>query len=204
MAIQEIEQEQLSGPDLAKARLDFAQRCLVNAQDLNRMIDLKANFLLSAVALMTAALGIVASQALEVSVDAGLGIALKAVGLVSFLAYVVLAFMVVYASTQVFRALGITLTQESWAPGLIFPLTVLERHKADDVVNEEMYFRRMATVSSNDIIRDYSNQVLEISAIYHRKQAHINTGVRLFQYLSVSWIVTMLLLLLLVATNIFR
>ena len=55
------------------------------------MIDLKANFLLSAVALMTAALGIVASQALEVSVDAGLGIALKAVGLVSFLAYVVLA-----------------------------------------------------------------------------------------------------------------
>src|SRR5439155_26424277 len=117
---------------------------------------------------------------------------------------VVLAFMVVFAATQVFRALGKTLIQESLAPGLIFPLTVLERHKADDVMDEEMYFRRMASVSSNDIIRDYSNQVLEISAIYHRKQSHINSSVRLFQYLSISWIVTMLLLLLLLAANIFR
>jgi hypothetical protein len=206
MAIQEIEQEQeqLGSAELAKARLDFAERCLVNAQDLSRMIDLKASFLLSAVALMTAALGIVASKALEVTTDEGLRVALKAVGLVSFLAYVVLAFLVVYVATQVFRALGKMLTRESLAPGLIFPLTVLERHKADDVVDEEKYFRRLANVSSNDIIRDYSNQVLEVSAVYHRKQAHINTSVRLFQYLSISWIVTMLLFLSLLATNIFR
>jgi hypothetical protein len=204
MAIQEVEQEQLGRADLVKARLDFAQRCLVNAQDLSRMLDLKASFLLSAVALMTAALGIVASKAFEVLAEPGLQAALQVAGLVSFLIYVVLAFLVVYTATRVFRALGRTLTHKSSAPGLIFPLTVLERHKADDAVDEEMYFRRMANVGSNDIIRDYSNQVLEVSAIYHRKQTHINTSVRLFQYLSISWIVTMLLLLLLLGTNIFR
>jgi hypothetical protein len=168
------------------------------------MLDLKASFLLSAVALMTAGLGIVASKALEVLPDVGWQVALQVVGLVSFLAYVVLAFLVVYAVTRVFRALGKTLTHKSSAPGLIFPLTVLERHRAQDAVDEEMYFRRMANVSSNDIIRDYSNQVLEVSAIYHRKQTHINSSVRLFQYLSISWIVTMLLLLLLLTTNLFR
>src|SRR5438093_12367563 len=115
MAIQEIEQEQLGSADLVKARLDFAQRCLVNAQDLSRMLDLKASFLLSAVALMTAALGIVASKALEVLAEPGLQAALQAVGLVSFLVYVVLAFMVVYAATQVFRPVGRVLSRDSSA-----------------------------------------------------------------------------------------
>src|SRR5437763_12991902 len=106
MAIQDIDEEQLGREALAKARLDFAERCLINAQDLSRMMDMKANYLLSAVALMTAALGIVASKSLDAKVTEALQFVFKAVGLISFLAYIVLAFLVVYSVTRVFRALG--------------------------------------------------------------------------------------------------
>jgi hypothetical protein len=203
MAIQEIDEEQLGREALAKARLDFAERCLINAQDLSRMMDMKANYLLSAVALMTAALGIVASKSLDTKVTEALQIVLKAVGLISFLAYIVLAFLVVYSVTRVFRALGTMSNRETMAPGLIFPLIVLERYKADGVIDEDKYFNKLVNVGSSDILRDYTNQVLEVSAIYQRKQLQINDSVRLFQYLSITWIVTMLLLLLLLATSIF-
>src|SRR5215212_2113087 len=106
MAIQEIDQEQLGREALAKARLDFAERCLINAQDLSRMMDVKASYLLSAVALMTAALGIVATKSLDAQADQGLQLVLKVIGLFSFLAYIILAFLVVYTATQVFKALG--------------------------------------------------------------------------------------------------
>src|SRR5438105_12069064 len=146
MAIQEIEQEQLGGADLAKARLDFAERCLINAQDLNRMMDLKASFLLSAVALMTAALGVVASKALDATTAGSLQVTLKVAGIISFLGYIVLAFMVVFAATQVFKALGRMSIRESPAPGLIFPLIVLKRFQADGVVDEEKYYRQLAQI----------------------------------------------------------
>lgn len=204
MAIPQVVEEQLGTEELEKARLAFAERCLVNAQDLSRMMDLKANFLLSAVALMTAALGIVASKALDARADPGAETVLKIAGLVSFVAYIILAFTVVYSVTRVFKALGRMLTPTSVAPGLIFPLIVLERYQADGAVDEEMYFSKLAQVSSRDMLRDYTNQVLEVSAIYRRKQLEINTSVRLFQYLSISWIITILLFLLLLATSIFR
>jgi hypothetical protein len=206
MAIHQVEEEQVGTEELQKARLGFAERCLINAQDLSRMMDLKASFLLSAVALMTAALGIVASKALDARADPGAETVLKIAGLVSFVAYIILAFTVVYSVTRVFKALGRMLApnSQSLAPGLIFPLIVLERYQADGAVDEEMYFSKLAQVSSRDMLRDYTNQVLEVSAIYRRKQLEINTSVRLFQYLSISWIITILLFLLLLATSIFR
>jgi hypothetical protein len=204
MAIQQVEEEQLGAEELEKARLGFAERCLINAQDLSRMMDLKASFLLSAVALMTAALGIVATKALDARADPGAEMVLKIAGLVSFMAYIILAFTVVYSATRVFKALGRMLTPTSAAPGLIFPLGVLERYQADGAVDEQGYFSKLAQVSSREMLRDYTNQVLEVSAVYHRKQLEINTSVRLFQYLSISWIITILLLLLLLATGIFR
>ncbi|MFL5733131.1 MAG: hypothetical protein ACJ78Q_07995 [Chloroflexia bacterium] len=203
MAIPQADEDILAPETLAKTRIDFAERCLVNAQDLSRMMDLKASFLLSAVALMTAALGIVASKALDVKTPDTLRTLLKVAGMLSFVGYIVLAFLVVFTATQVFKALGRVSAHESLAPGLIFPLIVLERYQADGVIDEERYFDKLMRIGSNDILRDFTNQILAVSAVYQRKQSEINTSVRFFQYLCIFWIVTILLLLILLASGLF-
>src|SRR5207248_10838944 len=60
MQTQRIDQEQIDSEMYVKARLDFAQRCFTSGQELNRNIDFKANFLITAVGLLTTALGVVA------------------------------------------------------------------------------------------------------------------------------------------------
>src|SRR2546427_2339391 len=129
MSIQEIHEQKLGEDTMFKARLDFAEKCFANAQDLSRFMDTKAGYLLSAVALMTAALAIVASKALDVKADLPWQVVLKAAGGVSFLAYVVVAFAVIYNATKMFRALPNLFPRHTTAPGLIFPLMVLERYK---------------------------------------------------------------------------
>ena len=70
------------------------------------MMDLKAGYLLSAVGLLTTALGIVAAKAMDVTPSAPGQAALKNAGNLFFLAYVILAFLVVYNATRVFQAMS--------------------------------------------------------------------------------------------------
>src|SRR4051794_11443933 len=104
MAIESAQEERTYSPDTVfKAKLDFAERCFVNVQELSRFIDQKASYLLSAVALMTAALGIVASRALDSTPTEAWQVGTKILAMVFFAGYVVVAFSVIYNSTQVFR-----------------------------------------------------------------------------------------------------
>src|SRR5262245_28754481 len=50
---------------IGRARLDFAQRCLVNAQELTRYMDQKAGAMLAAIGLLTASLGAFAATVLR-------------------------------------------------------------------------------------------------------------------------------------------
>jgi hypothetical protein len=193
--VSQLLKEEFSAESAAKARLDFAERLFINAQELSRFMDQKASFLLYAVALMTSALGIVAAKSLDAQPEIGWQVTLKVVALFSFLTYVLIAFVVVYNATRVFKALPPRLISNSKAPGLIFPLTLLERYHGSEEDSEERYFSQLNTVSPSDILRDYAQQILEISHIYSGKQRQINISTRLFQYLSVWWIVAMLLLL---------
>src|SRR5690348_11571471 len=86
MVVPRIEADVLRPDALANARMDFVERCLIKAQDPRGMIDLKASSLLSAVALTTAALGIVATNALDVKIEDALRTVLKVAGMLSFLA----------------------------------------------------------------------------------------------------------------------
>jgi hypothetical protein len=202
---EESQQVELSDETLYKVRLDYVMRSFMNAQDLVRFMDQKAGYLLTAVGLLTTALGIVAAKALDANailtwrIDLSspeLIFLLKALALISFVAYLVLAFLLLASATKVFKALPNLLRGESTAPGLIFPLILLEKYRGDGVyANENSYYERLLEVRGNDILHDFANQVMEVSNIYQRKQQQINASIRLFEYLSVIWIISVILLL---------
>ena len=56
-----------------------------------------------------------------------------------------------------------------------------------------MYFRRLCEVGSRDVLHDYAAEILDISFVYRAKQQPINVGAALFRWLSIFWIVTLLL-----------
>jgi len=179
-------------------------RSYINIQELIRFMDQKAGYLLAAMVLLTTALGIVATKAMDASANltwqVNLSITaitdtLKVLALVAFAAYLVLAFLVLVTATRVYKALPNTLNPNSTAPGLIFPLMLLERYRKDNDADEDSYFVRLLNVQGNDILHDYSNQVMETSKIYQIKQRQINASIRWFQYLSIAWIVSILLFL---------
>jgi len=193
-----VDHDATSTESAVKMRLDFAERCFINSLELIRFMDLKAHYLLSAVALLTAALGVVASKALDVTPETDWQFWIKGAGLTSFLLFVATAFSVIYNATRVFRASSTVLGGRDLAPGLIFPLTILGQFKAGSAQDAEGYFERMSSLQSPDILRDYVSQILEISSIYKHKHHRINTSLDLFRLLTIFWIVTIMLLLALI------
>jgi hypothetical protein len=181
-------------PDFVdRSRLEFAQRAFTNAQELSRMMDQKAGYILSAVGLLTTALGIAAARALDAPGASPLHQLVHAASVVAFCIYTVVAVMVVLYATQVFRASGRQTTLDAGAPGLLFPLMVLDGIRSEQIVNERAYFESLGSVSVQGILRDYAHQVVQVSMIYERKQRLVNRAVRLFQWLALCWTAFMLL-----------
>lgn len=204
MDTSEPSQIELSTETLFKARLDYVMRSFINTQDLIRFMDQKAGYLLSAVGLLTTALGIVAAKALDANANLtwqlelsspGLIAVLKVVALISFVSYLLLAFVVLTSATKVFKALPNMLKRATTAPGLIFPLILLEKYKYVSSAEDDRYYTQLLNVQGNDILHDFADQLMEISNIYQRKQQQINASIRWFEYLSIAWIVSVILLL---------
>lgn len=204
MDTSEPSQIELSTETLFKARLDYVMRSFINTQDLIRFMDQKAGYLLSAVGLLTTALGIVAAKALDANANLtwhlelsspGLIAVLKVIALISFVSYLLLAFIVLTSATKVFKALPNLLKRASTAPGLIFPLILLEKYKYVSSAEDDRYYTQLLNVQGNDILHDFADQLMEISNIYQRKQQQINASIRWFEYLSIAWIVSVILLL---------
>jgi hypothetical protein len=137
----------------------------------------------------------VASKALDATTEETWHVALKSLGLISFVAYILIAFGVIYSATRVFKALPSLLPDPTTAPGMIFPLTILQRYRSDTGAHDQKYLEGLSKVDLQGILHDYANQIMQVSSIYERKQRQINLSIRLFQYMSISWIVTVLLLL---------
>jgi len=202
MQAQQINQ-QIDSESNVKARLDFAQRCFISAQELNRNIDFKANFLITAVGLLTTALGVVASAALSSNIQPEVPFpdVLRAIGAISLLAYLLMAFNVTYTATRVYQALPNTLHPDTQAPGLMFPLMVLTRFKVDGNVSEQKYLDTLSRATPQELLYDYTNQIMEISNIYRYKQAQINLSIRRFQWLSILWIISMVMLVVIIVLS---
>lgn len=171
---------------LQKARLDFLQRCFQNVHDLNRMMDQKANFLLAAVALITSALAVIATAALSRKTPEDWQFYLKIAAFASLVVYLFVAFPVILITTRVFRARGKMVSPNTHAPGLLFPLMIMGRYP-----NEDDYKAKVISLNYEDIISDYSHQIVEVSNIYAYKQKDMNRATDAFQILVWLWIAVM-------------
>ncbi len=178
--------------------LSFAKEVFSNVQELNRTMDQKANNLQSSVALLTAALGIFASSTLTaVPSDDGQRL-LKVVGILVILLYLLLAFNVIYVATKVYRARSHRIGFSTTAPGMLFPLILLERYSTDGRADEDAYVNRLQMLEPRDIMYDYSNQIIEVSSIYKEKQYQVNLALERFRWLSILWIAAMLVLVMII------
>lgn len=173
---------------LHKARLDYVQRCFQNVHELNRMMDQKANFLLAAVALITGALAVIATAPLNRKTPEDWQVYLRIAAFVFLLIYLFVAFRVIVVTTQVFRAIGTMVSPNTRAPGLLFPLMIMERY-----ANEDAYRNKSSSLTYDDIFEDYSNQIIEVSNIYSYKQKVMSQAMDAFHVLVWLWLATICL-----------
>lgn len=171
-------------------QLKFAEVAFKNSQELVRFIDQKASLMITAVGVLTTALGALLIRALNASADELWQIALRGVVSAVVLIYLLMAFLVIAAATKVLTSASKPRHTESRALGLLFPLTLLARVQG----NEDIYFERLASASTDQLLQDYANQIVEIAHIYQAKQNQLNIALRRFRWLSILWIVTILLL----------
>jgi hypothetical protein len=174
---------------LQNARLYFAQSNLENLQNLVRFIDQKAAFILTAVGVLTAALFTLVAGTVFAPARTTFDTIAKIVLGLTTLAYTILASTVVYAVAQITSAGSSTLKPDTRAPGMIFPLTLLQRYNAD----EASYHARLLDLSYADMLHDYANQMMEVSNIYQQKHRYVNSSVSRFRWLSVAWIIAVLI-----------
>ena len=175
-----------------ETQIAFAQSAFANIQELTRTMDAKANYLLASVALLTAALGLVASRIVAATVQEDWQRLLKGAGIVLMLLYLLVAFAVIFVATGIYQARSPRVSSTTDAPGMLFPLMLLKRYSAGDRTDESAYLNRLRTLQPNDILRDYSNQIIEVSIIYEAKQKQVNLCLWLFRWTGVLWLVTML------------
>ncbi len=192
MTIRWIHDHSLPAEALVEFQLEFAQHCLDNTQELIRFMDQKAGYLLTAVGVLTAAVGTLAGWVFNARLFGRHASPWQiSVGSLTVF-YALLAFAVIYLATRVFAARPHTLRPKSQAPGLFFPLILLERFQE----NEDLYLEKLLNSTPRDLLHDYANSMLEISNIYRAKQALINRAVVWFKGLCLIWLFTMLGLLL--------
>lgn len=174
---------------LQNARLYFAQSNLENLQNLVRFIDQKAAFILTAVGVLTAALFTLVAGTVFAPAKTTLDAVAKVILGLATLIYTLLASLVVYAAAQIYTAGSAALRPDTRAPGMIFPLTVLQRYNADEV----SYHAKLVDLSYEEMLHDYANQMMEVSSIYEQKHRFVNASIGRFRWLCVAWIVAVLI-----------
>jgi len=174
---------------LENARLYFAQTNLENLQNLIRFIDQKAAFILTAVGVLTAALFTLVAGTVFAPAKTTIDILLEVLLGINTLAYTILASTVVYSAARIYTAGAAVLKPNTNAPGMIFPLTLLHRYNAD----EDSYHSKLITLSYEEMLHDYANQMMEVSNIYKQKHHYVNASVSRFRWLCMAWIIAVLL-----------
>lgn len=181
-----------------EAKLSFAKDVFANVQDLTKTMDQKANNLLASVALLTAALGILASSAIAADTQEDWQRLFKGAGVLLILVYLLMAFNVIYTATRVYQARTHSVRPDTTAPGMLFPLMLLERYSVEGKADENVYLNRLQRLDPKEILHEYANQIIEVSDIYRAKQRLVNLALDRFRKLSILWVVTTLVLMLIV------
>ena len=115
-------------------RLDYADKCFQNMQELIRFMDQKAGFVLAAVGILSAALGSLTTSIFQQPPTSATQVTLRIISAGLLVAYLLIAFLVVWVAIRVFTARPNTLAPETTSPGLIYPLILLKKFKSDETL----------------------------------------------------------------------
>jgi hypothetical protein len=185
-----MDEQDLRSYDLIKYRLDFAQRCFTNNQDLVRFLDQKTGLILSAVGLLTTAQGALMLRAFNVTPTLPWQIGLRVVISICVLTYMLIAFAVITAGVNVFAPSTKNSRRSPQAPGFLYPLEILSKHNAD----EDIYRGRLMSAMPSQLLHDLASQVIEIATVYRNKNHNLQKVTQRFRWLSKMWALNMLLL----------
>ena len=186
------QERELLPRDLIRLRVDFAMRSMLHIQDLVRFMDQKSGLVLTAVGILTTAQGAFLLRMLSTAAVSPLQQGVRAAALVCTLIYMLIAFGVIFAGTKVFTPSVAPRRPKSKAPGLIFPLAILQKQDG----NEDTYHQRIMQAMPSDLLHDLSNQIVEISNIFKAKSRYLDSVFWRFRLLCVLWLTLMLLLVL--------
>lgn len=161
-----------------KSQQDFLQKTLDNIQSLIARMDLKAGIVLTIVGLLSPAIYpfVIAlfQNCMHIGVRIGVGVIL--------IFYFAFLWFLLGAVRNVFIARPASLGNFSKAPLMIFPLLILNGYK-----NDKDYKDAALTLSHENIVADYSNQIMECSHIYKQKHEHVNKAIKWLLWLLVPW-----------------
>ncbi len=164
-----------------KAQQDFCKGALENIQNLIRFMDIKGGAILTMAGLLTAVLyGLVIFY---MDNDAASGKIHYFLLVVVVVYFINLAIVMCKASLIFFARPGDSKNYSS-APLMLFPLLILKNHNTD-----KDYKERAENLSCEDILADYSNQIIVCSKIYEIKHDHVNSALNWVVLLLIPWFI---------------
>jgi|GEM_PF-1066621 hypothetical protein len=187
-----VQEQELQPRDLIRLRVDFAIRSMLHIQELVRFMDQKSGLVLTAVGILTTAQGAFLLRMLSMAAVSPLQQGVRAAAIGCALIYILTAFSVIFAGTKVFTPSVAPRRPNSKAPGLLFPLAILQKQGG----NEDTYHQRIMQAMPSDLLHDLSNQIVEISNIFKAKSRYLDSVFWRFRLLCVLWLTLMLLLVL--------
>ena len=180
------------GPEtVAHLRVDFAKSSFASAQELIRFMDQKAFYVLSAVGILTTALGIFASVMLNLLPEHAWRSPFGIAGTLCAIVYLAASFSVVSSAATVFVARTRRPAGGGGGPGILFPLNVVSQYSGDELALHS----RLTALTPSEILHDYAGSITSVAAIYEAKSEHVRVAFSRFRVLIMSWLATIALLL---------
>ncbi|MDD5670041.1 MAG: hypothetical protein PHN49_00200 [Candidatus Omnitrophica bacterium] len=160
-------------------QIDFCKNSLQNIQNLIARMDLKAGIILTIVGLLSPAIYPFAIALFENCIHMVVRIGL---GLILAVYFIFLA-LLLWAIRNVFIARPASVGNYAQAPQMLFPQLILKTYKSDKDFKE-----KATQLTHDDIVADYSNQIMECSFIYELKHNYVNKAIKWLLCLLIPWV----------------
>ena len=173
-----------AGPDSAKNRIEFARDTLHGVQQLIALMDQKSYLVLVITGVTSAAFFSIVGSFLSKIENLLSPVLIVPAMAAWFLVEASLILWFAMRSIQGVAASPITMD----APSMVFPMSLLKRYEG----NAQQYFDRLRTLTDDDILRDYTAEIIKTSNVYVEKFHQVDEAARALYRSMVPWMIGIL------------
>jgi hypothetical protein len=163
-------------------RIAFARDVLAGIQQLIQLMDQKSYLVLVIIGVTSAAFFSIAGSSIakvQPHFDPAMLVAIATIWFVVE-AGLVLMYSLKGIRGEVAKPIGLE------APGMVFPMALLKRYEA------EQYYERLRDLSVDDVLRDYSAEIIKTSNIYAVKFHQVDDAVKALFRSMIPWLLGIL------------